>query len=827
MKSASLLRSMAWLAASTLIAAVVGVSAHREARADELVEFLFWNEIGIATNHAVQSYADYQRERQLWRDKIAAAKRELERCGGCASAKAELDKWQGIENQFQHVAGSLFAAVGMPPVVGQWLGIDIPPTPGLSPAERAKLCQVARQPWVAQRSEFCQRKIDEHLTCLRRFQQNTGQCYTDAATTPGGACYWSSKFYRHCFSENYEALELERNAQEARAAGRIIPEYVDDGIVKLVFYGKVPDDFAPPLPPPDVASKAIDNKTTQQIKFRMGRSRDGFLRQATIKPFAWTDVVPSGSRCFEPGAVTEEIELRVCEDLKEMSILHHPLLLACHYTGDARALGAEALYWYGARPAAAVADPRNFLKRSREHPLSMIGDARTDCPPTLQDANSIRGRFQASLASLGIDEIPSDVVLRSNWNAGLRAEQEARLEAERTQKLVSFPIEGVFEATFATDWVNVRGSHGIVLPGARRKSTGECAIRKIDEGRFELTCREPRRTALKELAGPDEQHGEASKGILRKFRAEGAIEKGYLVVQWTSDLSIPYAVNTCEYDSCRPRLHGSRHRSSDGKFGYETVTGELVRKGELASWSSGTQLEELPELNRVLAYKLILQSKGITSLERFAALPDTEIVAFPLVYRDLREAAREFLKRNAGNREAGTATSRELAALPNESSKAGAPASLSPPTLTGTWRGRYTCSPGPGALELTLQDTGNGLVWGKLAFGPLPESPALRSGSFYVWGIKHEARSELELVAGPWIQRPPGYVAINLTGRYGLSKPEESKGSTGRMLGRVSGAAGCAAFEIQRMEERIAALGKMPAQIEAKLSSYGPHASPR
>lgn len=65
-------------------------------RADVLAEFLFWDSMGKQTGKAAQSYIDYERERQHWRDKIAAAKKELDKCGGCASAQAKLDKWQGV-----------------------------------------------------------------------------------------------------------------------------------------------------------------------------------------------------------------------------------------------------------------------------------------------------------------------------------------------------------------------------------------------------------------------------------------------------------------------------------------------------------------------------------------------------------------------------------------------------------------------------------------------------------------------------------------------------------------------------------------------------------
>lgn len=117
-----------------LLATVLILAQTRESKADEVAEFLFWNEVGNAAGTAARSYTDYQRERQLWREKIAGAKAALERCGGCASAQAELEKWQRIEDEFHQVAGGVFASVGMPPIVAQALGINMPLAPRRPPS---------------------------------------------------------------------------------------------------------------------------------------------------------------------------------------------------------------------------------------------------------------------------------------------------------------------------------------------------------------------------------------------------------------------------------------------------------------------------------------------------------------------------------------------------------------------------------------------------------------------------------------------------------------------------------------------------------------------
>ncbi|MCZ7658370.1 MAG: hypothetical protein M5U07_11150 [Xanthobacteraceae bacterium] len=779
--------------ASGLIAVAVTLSFTAHSRADKLAELLFWHEMGKATNNAVKSHNDYRRERQQWRDQIAAAKAALERCGGCASAQTELKKWQGIENQFQDFAGSVFSAVGMPPVVAQWLGIQMPFARGFTAEERARMCEVKRQPWVAERSALCQRKVDEHLACLRASMKGAGICDPEASTLPGQACYRTAKYYEHCYNANDTAVALEAKAEAERARGRILPELVERGTVKIVFFDDAPDAFAPPLPPLEIARDIIDGNAVQELKFRMRKSGRGTLRQATIRRFHWHDFALD-DRCFERGAVKDEIDLRVCEDLKEMNFIHRPFMLLCDYTGVDPALGAHAIFWYGVRPTAAVADPRNYLKRSRNHPFSTVADARSDCPATIEEAGQVRSRFGSTLASLGVEEVPGSVALRSNWDEELRSQQRAQQEALRTEALASFTIEGVYAVEFTTGWSNKRRPSGIVMPVADRKSRAECAVRKTVEGKFRLSCREPYKTTLAQFKRADQP----TRGALRKFEVDAVVDKGWLVVHWMPDLSIQHSVQS-------GRLWG--WHKPDGDFSYGMISSMMSRKGDLDSWDPASQLGELPELR---AYEAMLRSRGVTSLDKLAAISDADLVSHPLVYRRLRDLARDFLKPD------------HQAARPTDSRNHeddSSAARATDGTLTGVWKGRYRCGGEPIALELTLSELDGGLLWGTFAFAPLPENPRIQSGRFYVWGRKHAGRQDLELVDGPWIDRPRGYVSIGLSGRYGSREPDASDPATGRIVGRTTGR--CAEFEVRRLGGGVASLGRMPAEIAQKLKQYG------
>ncbi len=500
-------------------------------------EFLFWDAMGNAAGDAVKSYADYQRERQLWSEKIAAAKAELARCGGCASAQAQLNRWQGVENQFQETAGSVFQSVGMPPIVAKALGITLPLAPTRSPEERTKECGIVKRQWVDQRSPVCQTKVDEYLACLRTFERKTGVCTADAAKVPGGECWEQSKFYQPCFNEDYEAVERERKAQEARAAGAIIPDHTRYATSATVVYGHVPDDFMPRLPPADVVRATLSKEytrgeeVTQEIKFLMQKERVGGLRQISIKYFNWPDVAPQ-STCFEADSPTDEIGLRVCEDLTEMTWRYHPPLLTCYYNGQARQLTADAMYWYGVRPEGA--DATNLLRRLQNHPLLQIGEPRTDCPATIEEANAIAAQFRSALANLAVPQVSATVALpRSEWEKQRQADSEARVEAELTRKLASFPIEGSFAAT--THYLNGREDYS------------KCTIKKIGEQKLQFTCKERQHT----------------------YEATEAITGSSIVVRWSPKLELTYTV----ISSSPPQLMGQLAHNNYRHF--------LMRTGDL------------------------------------------------------------------------------------------------------------------------------------------------------------------------------------------------------------------------------------------------------
>ena len=117
------------------------------------------------------------------------------------------------------------------------------------------------------------------------------------------------------------------------------------------------------------------------------------------------------------------------------------------------------------------------------------------------------------------------------------------------------------------------------------------------------------------------------------------------------------------------------------------------------------------------------------------------------------------------------------------------PASVGQPAVA-VYVGSYTCVQGLVALRLEVLDTGPGLQRVIFEFGPLPENPNIPSGEFLMSGHVDSATGTLNLIPGRWLEQPPGY------GMVGLSGTSSDHGMT--FAGPVTGARGCGTFRVTR-----------------------------
>lgn len=373
-----ILRKILAAVAAMLVALPLSISA---AAADVLAEYLFWNTMGDQVGTAARSYADYQSERQMWRNNIAAAQAKLDACGGCDSARAELEEWQGVESQFQDVAGTLARVSGMPPQLASALGIDMPMVGSLTYRGEPGF---DREGWLATATPQCKPAGVDFFRCVDASDAEFGGSFSIGVDNPmpGHPCYETGRLFAACSAGDMETFEAESRVQTLQREGRMVPEVIHTAFENMVYFGQVPDDFVPDLPPEDVvfAHFAENYGGPQHLTFQMKKATDSLLVRAGIFIFHWSDVA-SGSSCFDGVNDEDTTAKAICDDLSTLSFDVRPLVLACtygHYGVSDVSLYNATLNWYGAVPD--LADPARLAAISPEHPLLQIGAPQTQCP---------------------------------------------------------------------------------------------------------------------------------------------------------------------------------------------------------------------------------------------------------------------------------------------------------------------------------------------------------------------------------------------------------------------------------------------------------------
>jgi outer membrane biosynthesis protein TonB len=109
-----------------------------------------------------------------------------------------------------------------------------------------------------------------------------------------------------------------------------------------------------------------------------------------------------------------------------------------------------------------------------------------------------------------------------------------------------------------------------------------------------------------------------------------------------------------------------------------------------------------------------------------------------------------------------------------------------PRPSNNVWVGRYSCAQGATALRLAINATTDTTVTATFTFGPLPENPGVRRGSFRMVGQARASGASVEYDLRPtaWIDRPDGYVMVGV-----------SATKNGASLHGTIRAAGCGALD--------------------------------
>lgn len=87
-------------------------------------------------------------------------------------------------------------------------------------------------------------------------------------------------------------------------------------------------------------------------------------------------------------------------------------------------------------------------------------------------------------------------------------------------------------------------------------------------------------------------------------------------------------------------------------------------------------------------------------------------------------------------------------------------------TLTGLWRGEYTCGQGLTAMALSLREDACGNVHAVMTFSEHPKNPGVPTGCFTLAGRYNARSGALTLKQQKWIKQPdPYWYMIDLSGK--------------------------------------------------------------
>jgi len=102
-------------------------------------------------------------------------------------------------------------------------------------------------------------------------------------------------------------------------------------------------------------------------------------------------------------------------------------------------------------------------------------------------------------------------------------------------------------------------------------------------------------------------------------------------------------------------------------------------------------------------------------------------------------------------------------------------------SVTGEWKGSYTCNQGETGLTLKISAVSNDLnnLEATFTFYPLAKNLNAKSGSYKMTGKFNKETNVIELKGTEWIEKPSNYHMVNLIAAVDLK--------TGKMRGNICG----------------------------------------
>ena len=109
--------------------------------------------------------------------------------------------------------------------------------------------------------------------------------------------------------------------------------------------------------------------------------------------------------------------------------------------------------------------------------------------------------------------------------------------------------------------------------------------------------------------------------------------------------------------------------------------------------------------------------------------------------------------------------------------------------LSGSWEGTYFCNQGLTNLNLIISTENSSTLNATFNFYTHESNSGIPSGSFRMSGFYDEETKKLDLKATDWINQPPGYVMVDLSGNLSKQGNEIS--------GNVNGTK-CSTFSVKK-----------------------------
>lgn len=117
-----------------------------------------------------------------------------------------------------------------------------------------------------------------------------------------------------------------------------------------------------------------------------------------------------------------------------------------------------------------------------------------------------------------------------------------------------------------------------------------------------------------------------------------------------------------------------------------------------------------------------------------------------------------------------------------------------PSPVAGSWRGKYVCTQGVTALNMSITDKPGGRLEASFSFGPLPSNPQVPRGAYLMDGSYDAKTGRITLQPRRWTREPDGYVMVGMDGRLS---------DLGLYISGAIDGPGCDSFELVRSEDLL------------------------